>query len=108
MAQWEGLLKVAEDSLKSTMNCGRKEIEGHVAILRDEALARFERLREQARQEGLELLSIAARQGVELARDCGLALPGARRRRSRFGWGWAVAAVAVAAVAGVLFAASRD
>src|SRR5690349_9149785 len=102
MAQWENLLKIAEDSLKSGLASGRKEIEPRVGLLREEALARLERLRQQARQEGLEFLAIAAREGIGLAQDYGLALPGTRRRRKRSsGWGWILAGVAVAAVAGV-------
>jgi hypothetical protein len=102
-APWEGLLKVAEKGL----NCGRKEIEPRLELLREEALTRLDRLREQARRDGVELLAIAAREGIDLARECGLPLIGkARRRRSR--WGWLAAGLAVAAVAGVLVAAARD
>lgn len=105
MASWESLLKVAEQGL----GCGRKEIEPRVSLLREEALTRLERLRQQARQDGIELLAIAAREGVGLARECGLPLPGAgRRRRRRSTFGWLAAAAVLAAVTAALLVSSRD
>ena len=98
------ILNQASDALLS-----RGDLAQHYEEVRGDAAARAARLLDEARREGAEFLALAARHGVEIAREYGVPLltgSGRRKRRSP-GRLWA-AAVAVLAVAAVVIATSRD
>jgi hypothetical protein len=86
----------------------RGDLAGRYDEVRSDAAARASRLIDEAKREGAGLLALAARHGVEIARDYGIPLVTGRHRRPRSAARLWAAAFAILAVAAVVVATSRD